>query len=86
MEVLLKLAFLIGFTTAYGMTSIAIYVKLEKQCESESSIPFFFGYFAFTGTIHLAGVWYGWNSDLMLQSFFYLWVVGPIVIFISTRK
>lgn len=53
MEALLKLAFLIGFTTAYVMVKIVITLKLNEICDSESSISIFFMYFAFTGALLL---------------------------------
>ena len=86
LSVLIQIFLIIVFMTAYGAASIFITVKLSEICDSESSIPIFFGYFAFTGALLLVGVWYDWSSYVMTKNIVYFWVIGPFIVFILTRK
>ena len=86
LSVLIQIVLIIGFITAYGAASIVITLKLAEICDNKSSIPIFFGYFAFTGALLLAGVWYDWSSYVMTKNIVNFWVIGPFIVFILTRK
>ena len=80
MEVIFKLALNILFLWIYLMGSIAIYSKLTDFCEYDSSIPFWFAYFAYTLTIPMYLIYYNAGSETVLQSLVLIWVVLPFLL------
>ena len=80
MEVIFKFALNIIFLWIYGMGSISIYSKLTNFCEYKSSIPSWFAYFAYTLTIPMYLIYFNVDSEIVLQSLIFIWVVLPLLL------
>lgn len=82
MEIILKFALNLLFLWIYGMGSIAIYSKLTDFCEYDSSIPFWFAYFAYTLSIPMYLAYFEASGEVIIQSLLLIWLFIPILLFL----
>jgi len=76
MEIIFELVLMVAFAWVYGMASIAIYFKLKKSCDPNSSIPMWSAYVAWSGMIIICLSRVG--NEHIGEFIVVLWIFVPI--------
>ena len=76
MEIIFELVLMVVFASAYAIASIAIYFKLEKSCDQNSSIPMWSAYVAWSGMVIIFLSRLG--NEHIGEFIVVLWILVPI--------